>query len=50
VDLRDEEPLIPASNMKLLTSGAALLVLGRDFVFRTELILDGTRSHPPRFR
>lgn len=43
VDIHDEDPLIPASNMKLLTSGAAMLVLGRDFVFKTELVLDGTR-------
>jgi D-alanyl-D-alanine carboxypeptidase/D-alanyl-D-alanine-endopeptidase (penicillin-binding protein 4) len=27
--------MIPASNMKLLSSGAALLVLGKDFEFRT---------------
>jgi D-alanyl-D-alanine carboxypeptidase/D-alanyl-D-alanine-endopeptidase (penicillin-binding protein 4) len=29
--------------MKLLTSGTALLVLGRDFVFRTEVLVDGSR-------
>lgn len=36
-------PLIPASNMKLITSGAALVVLGPDFVFRTEFHLVGDR-------
>lgn len=35
--LNDTRPLIPASNMKLLTTGAALAVLGTDFTFRTEL-------------
>ena len=42
-DLRADEPLIPASNMKLITSGAALLTLGKDFVFRTEFLVDGDR-------
>jgi serine-type D-Ala-D-Ala carboxypeptidase/endopeptidase (penicillin-binding protein 4) len=40
-DIRDGTPLIPASNMKVLTSGTALLVLGPEFVFKTELILNG---------
>lgn len=39
-----DEPLIPASNMKLVTTGAALSVLGRDFSFQTELVYD------PEFR
>jgi D-alanyl-D-alanine carboxypeptidase/D-alanyl-D-alanine-endopeptidase (penicillin-binding protein 4) len=34
---------IPASNMKLLTTGAAIAVLGPDFVFRTEVAIDGRR-------
>ncbi|HZW10324.1 MAG TPA: D-alanyl-D-alanine carboxypeptidase/D-alanyl-D-alanine-endopeptidase, partial [Phycisphaerales bacterium] len=34
---------IPASNMKLLTTGAAIAVLGPDFVFRTEVAVDGRR-------
>lgn len=37
---RADEPLIPASNMKLLSSGAALAVLGPDFEFSTDLVLD----------
>jgi len=36
-ELSADEPMIPASNMKLLTTSAALDVLGKDFVFRTEL-------------
>ena len=37
-----DTPFIPASNMKLLTSGAALMTLGPDHVYRTEIALDGT--------
>lgn len=36
-------PMLPASNMKLLTSGAALHILGHDFEFKTRMILDGDR-------
>lgn len=32
-------PLLPASNLKVITSAAALETLGRDFRFRTELLL-----------
>lgn len=39
----ENDALIPASNMKLLTSGAALEVLGGSFAFRTELLLCGDR-------
>lgn len=35
--------LIPASNMKLLTTGCALDILGPGFEFKTELILEGDR-------
>ncbi|MBL8745549.1 MAG: D-alanyl-D-alanine carboxypeptidase/D-alanyl-D-alanine-endopeptidase, partial [Phycisphaerae bacterium] len=37
---RGDESFIPASNMKLLTSGAALAVLGKDFKFETSLVYD----------
>lgn len=33
-----EKPLIPASNMKLITTAAALSTLGPDFRFRTKLL------------
>ncbi len=38
---------IPASNMKIITSGAALSVLGTEFVFRTEVRVDAS-VNPPR--
>lgn len=43
VRVSHEEPMIPASTMKLLTAGAALHVLGPDFRFRTRLLRDGDR-------
>jgi len=36
-NIRAGEAFTPASNMKLLSSGAALLTLGKDFVFRTRV-------------
>ncbi|MEQ8770694.1 MAG: D-alanyl-D-alanine carboxypeptidase/D-alanyl-D-alanine-endopeptidase [Phycisphaerales bacterium] len=36
--IEPDRALIPASNMKLLTSGAALLALGEEFTFRTEIL------------
>lgn len=36
-EINADEPMIPASNMKLLTTASALEVLGKDFAFRTEL-------------
>ena len=43
LSLNGNEPMTPASNMKLLTTGAALLGLGPDFVFRTRVLRDGDR-------
>lgn len=42
-DLNGSTPMIPASNMKLLTSGAALLVLSPEFQYTTELVQEGDR-------
>jgi len=43
VDLLGREPMLPASNMKLITTGVALKTLGADFSFRTRLLADGDR-------
>lgn len=42
VSLRSHEPMNPASVMKLVTSEAALDLLGPAFRFRTDVLLDGT--------
>lgn len=43
-DVDADKPCTPASNMKVLTSGAALLTLGKDFVFKTEFVMVQTAS------
>ncbi|MGB6128699.1 MAG: D-alanyl-D-alanine carboxypeptidase/D-alanyl-D-alanine-endopeptidase [Psychrilyobacter sp.] len=40
-ELNSNKSLVPASNMKLLTTGAALEVLGADYRFKTILAYDG---------
>ena len=46
-ELNADVPMIPASNMKLITTAAALDVLGTDFVFRTKLSLIQTDQVSP---
>ncbi|TVQ54043.1 MAG: D-alanyl-D-alanine carboxypeptidase/D-alanyl-D-alanine-endopeptidase, partial [Phycisphaerales bacterium] len=43
VSLNSKAAMVPASNMKLLTTGAALHILGGDFIFQTKLLSDGQR-------
>jgi D-alanyl-D-alanine carboxypeptidase/D-alanyl-D-alanine-endopeptidase (penicillin-binding protein 4) len=42
-DIGGSTLMVPASNMKVLTTAAALRVLGPDFVYRTRLIRNGDR-------
>lgn len=39
----EQRQFIPASNLKLITSGVALLALGNDYEFRTSIVLQGNR-------
>ncbi|MBA4027628.1 MAG: D-alanyl-D-alanine carboxypeptidase/D-alanyl-D-alanine-endopeptidase [Planctomyces sp.] len=41
--MNSRQGMVPASNMKLLTSGAALVVLGAEYKFRTRMFVDGSR-------
>lgn len=41
VDIESSRARIPASNQKLLTTGAALLILGKDYTYRTEFQMVG---------
>lgn len=41
-DYNGQTSLIPASTMKIVTTGAALGLLGSDYVFKTQLQYDGT--------
>ena len=43
VSVRGTDALTPASNMKVLTTAAALSVLGPDFAFCTRMLLDNDR-------
>jgi len=43
VSIRGTDALAPASNMKVLTTAAALSVLGPDFAFSTRMLLDSDR-------
>jgi D-alanyl-D-alanine carboxypeptidase/D-alanyl-D-alanine-endopeptidase (penicillin-binding protein 4) len=42
VEYNSQTSLIPASTLKILTTGAALSILGSDFMFQTKIQYDGT--------
>jgi len=44
-EYKSNELMIPASNMKLLSSGAALMILGEDFEFRTTIDIFEQDAH-----
>lgn len=43
---REDIQMIPASNMKLLTTGAAAMLFGDQFIFRTEIMIDNSTTPP----
>lgn len=45
-EIDDDREMIPASNMKLVTSAAALYTLGKDFTFSTKLKLLSNKEAP----
>ena len=45
-EIHDDREMIPASNMKLVTSAAALHTLGKDFTFTTKLKLLSNKEAP----
>ena len=50
VSSRSEEPMVPASNLKVVTAGATLLGLGADAQFETVFEAIGRRRRSPRRR
>lgn len=46
IHVNADDPMVPASNMKLITTAAALDSLGPEFIFRTELRVIGPDDWP----